>query len=246
MLGRLTGFWKNSFCIILYNRNMNEPSLTSWVNTLLDSDPIVRHRAFNHLLSLSDKALPSLLEVVRDPKSDVSLCSLVADILAQIPQSLAPLLELLADPDLSARSAATYALARMGEAAVPELIAALGSKDVNVRIHAAMALGRIGDDQAIAALITCFRDTHVEVQSTAAFSLGQIGPAILPQLEVATKDPDATVRRLAVLAIGKLGHYQALPILSYLLENELDSEVNRAVRRALEGIMLKPGTIDID
>lgn len=225
---------------------MNEPSLASWVNTLLDTDPSVRHRAYNHLLSHSDEALPSLLDVVRDPASDVSLCSFVAELLAQIPQSLGPLIEILANPDLSARSTATYALARMGTSAVPNLIATLESQDVNVRIHAAMALGRIGDEQAIAALIRCFRDSHPEVQSTAAFSLGQIGVSILPHLEKETKDPDATVRRLSVVAIGKLGHYQALPILSYLLENEVDAEVKRAVRRALEGIMMQPGTIDID
>jgi HEAT repeat protein len=75
---------------------------------------------------------------------------------------------------------ATIALGRIGAAAVPDLVRALGDPDPGVRLRAAEALARIGPDakEAVPELIRLLSDEreHVETRKAAAWALGQIGP----------------------------------------------------------------------
>jgi HEAT repeat protein len=73
---------------------------------------------------------------------------------------------------------AAYALSRIGAAAVPALIQALGENDVPVKIGAARALGGIGSPakDAVPALIKNLADGQDVVRDETAQALGLIGP----------------------------------------------------------------------
>ncbi|MHB1037987.1 MAG: HEAT repeat domain-containing protein [Pirellulales bacterium] len=92
------------------------------------------------------------------------------------------------------RETAADALARIGAAAIPELVAALGDRDEDVRAEAARALARMGPTAkaAVPALIAALGDEHETVRRNAARALGQIGPAAepaIPALIKAMKEP---------------------------------------------------------
>ena len=71
------------------------------------------------------------------------------------------------------------ALGRIGESAVPQVMAQLQNTDPQKRIQAAKILARIGPDAnaAVADLTALLNDSNAEVQKEAARALGQIGPA---------------------------------------------------------------------
>ena len=64
---------------------------------------------------------------------------------------------------------------RPGTVAVEPLMAALDDKDSVVRLRAAWALGRIGDDRAVKKLISTLHDGDWSVRMRAADALGVIG-----------------------------------------------------------------------
>ncbi len=103
------------------------------------------------------------------------------------------------------RWAAASALARIGAAAVEPLIAALDDKDSVVRLRAAWALGRIGDERAVGKLVSTLRDGDWSVRMRAADALGTLRAhpatdALLPLL----RDENADVRRHVIGALTKI------------------------------------------
>ena len=82
----------------------------------------------------------------------------------------------------------------------------LKSSDAKVRARAALAAGRIGDENSIAALVSLLKDSSIEVQTTALFALGEIespkaSAAILDFLKTSAS---GEVRARAVEAVGKI------------------------------------------
>ncbi|MCJ7471087.1 HEAT repeat domain-containing protein [Candidatus Bathyarchaeota archaeon] len=90
---------------------------------------------------------------------------------------------------------------------VERLIKALKDEDFHVRIEAAEALGKIGDERAVEPLIEALKDKYDKdrgVRMIAARALGEIGePAVGPLIE-ALKDKDNYVRRDAAGALGEI------------------------------------------
>ena len=88
----------------------------------------------------------------------------------------------------------------------PVLEAAAGSPDPAVRARGALALGRIGDERAVAPLETLLEDSSPAVREQAAFAAGILGEdALAWVLSVRLKDVDAAVAARAAWAIGMLG-----------------------------------------
>jgi len=92
---------------------------------------------------------------------------------AELPQSLRPF-ENWTDQD-----AAEDALGRIGAAAVPALVQALHSPDLDTRRKAIEVLGRMGDEAAAAVpdLIPLLDDPDPQIRKSTARTIGQIGPS---------------------------------------------------------------------
>ena len=108
---------------------------------------------------------------------------------------------------------AAEALAKIGEPAVPSLIAALDHPDEGVRWKAAITLGEIGDQRGIIPLISLLSDTDRFVRSRAAYALGLIGSPAIPALSETLEEAPYEVRRGAVAALGKMNDPAATRIL---------------------------------
>lgn len=74
---------------------------------------------------------------------------------------------------------ASRTLARIGPAAIPAVVVALGDDDPVMRLHAAMTLGSMGAEAApsVPALVARIDDPVREVQALVVGALGEIGPA---------------------------------------------------------------------
>ncbi|MBI4057048.1 MAG: HEAT repeat domain-containing protein [Elusimicrobia bacterium] len=89
----------------------------------------------------------------------------------------------------------------------PEIANALKSQDEDVRAYAAVALGLIGDKNAVPHLVKGLKDPQPKVRWSAALALGKIGSKSKPVVEAlraAQKDPNAEVRRLATEALKEI------------------------------------------
>jgi hypothetical protein len=113
------------------------------------------------------------------------------------------LLRALGDPDMTVATTAAGALGRIGEPAVAGLIAATTSTNQITRHMAVFALGEIGHParESIPALISRLEDSYLFVQSSASWSLAQMGSnAVTPLIEATTReDPRAWMAAVRVL-----------------------------------------------
>ena len=95
------------------------------------------------------------------------------------------------------------ALVRHGSAILELLISQLEAEDLEVRRSAVVALGRIGDARATAALVKTLRDESLTID--AAGALARIGdPLALDGLLNLVGDKDASVRQAVVSALNAL------------------------------------------
>jgi HEAT repeat protein len=102
---------------------------------------------------------------------------------------------------LDLRDEIIEALVRHGSATLDLLIAQLTAEDVEVRRSAVLALGRIGDSRATAALVNTLREESVAID--AANALAQIGdPQAVDGLLTLIGNKDASIRQAAVSALN--------------------------------------------
>ena len=98
-------------------------------------------------------------------------------------------------------------LGKADQRVVAALRRALADSAMQVRRQAALALAehaQIGET-AIPELLTALRDSSGEVSGSAAHALGKMGEPAMEALLKAADDPNAAVRRLAIVALGS-GH----------------------------------------
>ncbi len=104
------------------------------------------------------------------------------------------------------------------------LVALLADSNADTRAQAARALGRIGFEETVPALVKALGDADAGVRREAVFALGQIGAiAAQPSLASAAKSgATPEERRLAVLALGKLSAAEpaaaSAPLLPFLAD----------------------------
>ena len=132
------------------------------------------------------------------------------------------LLRALKSGDGNIRLAAIMALGEGGEEAAVEPINQILTRDYPlIRKSAAFALGKIGSDRAVGALLKEMKASEEEqVRSSAAISLGKIGSEeSIPYLIERLRDKKADVRGSAALALGMIGDETAVDPLIQVLES---------------------------
>ncbi len=106
----------------------------------------------------------------------------------------------------TARKEVVEALVRYGERVTKLLVEQLQSEDIETCKAAVIALGRIGDSEAVPALVEALTGND-ELAVVAAGTLGKIGDRrAFEGLLALLGNQDAAVRRAAVAAINSLGH----------------------------------------
>jgi len=120
---------------------------------------------------------------------------------------------------------------------------AMRSKDGHVLRACALALGVIGNQNAVGPLIALLRDPRDYVRSAAAVALGRIGDRrALRPLRLAMRDGRPTVRVKAAWALGELSCPEAVETLRLSLKDKVESVREMAavsIFRLLERIALK-------
>jgi HEAT repeat protein len=153
-----------------------------WLARVTDPDPTVRRRAANLAPSLAARREPALLAT--------------------------PLVELLADPEVTVVEAAAWALGELGAVAVTA--GAVGVLSTTTTEHtdplareaAVAALGALGDAAALPAVLAACRDKPA-VRRRAVLALAPFdGPEVDAALAVAADDRDWQVRESAEVVRG--------------------------------------------
>jgi len=119
-------------------------------------------------------------------------------------------------------------------AAIPELRRlALSARDPLLAGNAVRALGRLGvvaNDQHLVALI---RDPRLRMRQEAVVALGVDGdPTAVEPLASILAGTDATIRPLAIEALGKAGGETARKLLEAVLQDRRAPEIDRVFARA--------------
>ena len=139
-----------------------------------DADLNVRRAAFyaiTRVAPVADAERFFVERVADDPHAD--LRRLAAKWLGQVAvteSALAALIQTFRDPDPPVRDEAVAALVEIGRPAVKTLVEALDAKDVEVRRHAALTLGKMGPlaIEAMSALIERLKDPDERTRELAA------------------------------------------------------------------------------
>lgn len=157
------------------------------------------------------EAVPHLVESLRDPFADVVFGALLSlwrmSLQGEADAIPAPeITPFLAHADPGIRSNAAMVLAHsakpgQGELFLP-LTAAMEDADPTVRVHAAAALGALGDADAIPFLVKGLTDEKPLVRIRASYALGRIGDRracgpLIKRLD----DPDEDVSKAAYKAL---------------------------------------------
>jgi HEAT repeat protein len=214
---------------------------------LSSSDVVVRREASYQLAMLGAKAapaLPALIKALNDADKQVWM-NAIAAVAAIGPEAKDAIPTLLADFDSKSASRqrsyyrdqviirTSYALTRIGPAAIPPLIDGLRSHDTMMRSGAARALGGMGPaaKAAIPALLENLGHKDASVQQDVIDALGSIGAAAKPKLIEALSSDDPRQRSTAALALGAMG--RAAQDASGPVLAQLDSESDATARASL-------------
>ena len=226
---------------ILALGNLRDPNSTpTLIEALTDSSPAVRVAAANALGAIGDrKATQALLPLLRDQHNEQARTAAI-NALGKLKDANAvnDLLEIANDESevWAVRKASVEALGEIRDArAVDCLVNTLNDQYATVREASALALGKIGSNQAILPLLTTLDTSSLwALRVAAAHALGEIRDrrATAP-LSNALKDRYAAVREIAAEALGKLRDPDAVdPLISAL--DDPNGNVQEAVMQALD------------
>lgn len=174
------------------------------------SNPVVRRRAAELLGDLdehpdrdaTEEVVRALVEAVRNDNNDSVRARAIDALYRQGEDSFERLVR-----ELSAADADTMSDREMSRRLDDWLTADLPE----LRMVAATALGRIGDDDSLAALVAATTDSDPRVRARAVESCGLLGhERCLDPLRARLDDPIGLVRERAVRALGEIGSEDAL------------------------------------
>jgi hypothetical protein len=156
-------------------------------------------------------AVPGLLDALHD--DDARLRAAAAKALGEIgdPTAVPELLRAMnKDADGNIRWAASGALSKIGEAAVPGLAVALKDDDWKVRRSAAEALSGMREPAAVPALIEAMTDKNDVVRQAIAHALESMGEMAVPKLIECLQSRDTNVATIAADMLQRIGTPEAM------------------------------------
>ena len=111
------------------------------------------------------------------------------------------------------------------------------AEDVPVRRYLTLALGRLGEEAAVPALIEAAKDPDAETRLYAVWALGMLAdPRSYDAVMEASHSEDPGMRKMAAYVLGKLDDPRAVPRLQVLLEDRVpDVRWNAAIALAQLG-----------
>ncbi len=197
------------------------------LHELASGDEELRRLAVERLLSLPVfESLPQLLGRLGDASWRVRKAAVERLIsLSERHPVEDPLIEALSDGENSGRrNSAFEALVGIGRRITPRLVAALASKDVDVRKLVVDVLGAIGDTDCTNDMMEMLRDPDPNVRGAAADALGVFGDEVAARAiqGVATDGAeDQLVRLSALRALARLEHPMKVGELGTILDSSL-------------------------
>ena len=216
---------------------------------LKSSNPETRREAAQKAgASGNARAVPALIEAMRDEDTHVRVA--VMEALGRLgdPRAIEPLAGYLVNPVKKERrskyehheahdiTAAAMALSALGEPAFQSLQDALNSESQEVRRASVQGLGALSSPRVVEPLVHALNDSRSEVRKAAALALGDLGDRnALKGLSQALSHKDPDTRRAAAEALGKLGGDDAVPLLARAVEDR-DEGLQMAVIAALKSI----------
>jgi bilin biosynthesis protein len=217
-----------------------DPILKQLVEGLGDPRGLVRLQFAETLGEIGEPATPFLIDALAS-HADVTVRRAAAKTLTLIadPEAVPPLLHaFLNDEDTVVRSSSAGALARTGEAAVPDLLAILASTEQpeDIKGHAAWALAFVGSEAADY-LYKALNSASLDVRCAVIGALGHVAQEQADEkpcslLVAALTDPEALIRTEAAAALGQVNYPVAVPHL-ILAVQDADLDVRKAAINAL-------------
>ncbi|MSU62462.1 MAG: hypothetical protein EXS31_08705 [Pedosphaera sp.] len=193
-----------------------KPTIADLARQLSDSDKVIRREAAHQLSLLGAEAraaLPELIKALDDSQQQVWLGAVVA--LAQIgPDAKDSISALLRGLNRTAQREgrqvwyrSSFALGRIGVAAVPALIDSLKSSEALVRAGAAQALGWIGTDAgpALPLLAPLLNDSDEQVRQLSGEALARIGSESVPHLLAFLSSSESRLREESARSLSHFG-----------------------------------------
>ena len=202
-------------------------AIPALIKVLDDDEYSVRWAATEALGKFGiEQAIPGLVRAseVRDSDMRFTAATLLGRFSTK--QATSGLLKIiLNDYDAQVCWRATKSLKSIGsELVVPEVLKVLEEKNLDKSWklqYIYEALGELGADQAIPALLKGLTNDCSELRRSAAKALGNLGAEqAIPGLVQALTDEDSRVRQNAIIALGCLGADQTIPKLCKSLEDE--------------------------
>jgi len=170
-----------------------------------DSDPRVQIAGVEALGEIEDhRATGALTEALHDNVVEVRRAA--AEALGELEslRAAGALAQAITDPDIVVQRLAAQSLGELDnlKRAPPQLVAALGSSDQELRIIAAMALGEIADSVAVPALSRTYAGAKPRLRYAVVRALAEIddrrGDTVLA---LAAREKDAAIRHTAAEAL---------------------------------------------
>lgn len=126
------------------------------------------------------------------------------------------------------------AILSFGTDSVLPLCEYLHHTEGNVRKHAAILLGQIGDARAIEPLGMALYDVHNVVGEAAAEALARHGAPALEVLEEATRAVETPIRLHALSGLSRIKDARALPLIENLIHDPDRNVMKRAIQALAE------------
>jgi HEAT repeat protein len=186
-----------------------DPTIAALGQALEDEDTLVRAGAATALVRFGAQAVPLLRKVVKDknPKVRLAVARAMHLIGPSSPMSWTTVEPLAHDPDAEVRLAATAALERFGDLAVPLLIAALQDKDEKVWDAARKALLKVDvpAKKLLPVMAKALTEGNKSTRQGVAFAMSRFNADAVPYLVEALKDRERIVQYVAVDALDTIG-----------------------------------------